>query len=134
MADKKSKRSRNTVKGDNIGGVVGDNGKVEAGKIVGGDELNVSPSQKPNDPFAEVYAAIAKRPADDTVDKEEILEAVELIRAEIETQDQVDETRVMRRLRNLGRMAPDILDVVLATISNPVNGFTEVLRDRKSVV
>jgi hypothetical protein len=34
-----------------------------------------------------------------------------------------DETRVSRHLRNIKRMAPDILVVVLATIGNSAAGF-----------
>lgn len=39
-----------------------------------------------------------------------------------------DETRVSRHLRNIKRMAPEILDVVLATIGIPAAGFGMVAR------
>jgi hypothetical protein len=42
--------------------------------------------------------------------------------------EQVSESFVRERLRNLQRMAPDILDVVVATFANPVAGAGMVIK------
>jgi hypothetical protein len=48
---------------------------------------------------------------------------IQEVREELEKQDEADESFILRRLRNIGRMAPDILEVTLATITNPILGF-----------
>jgi hypothetical protein len=45
------------------------------------------------------------------------------VKSEAEKGDQVDERFLTRHLRNIQRMAPDILEVVLATLTNPAAGF-----------
>jgi len=46
---------------------------------------------------------------------------------ELQKEDQkgpdADETRVARSLRNIKRMVPDIIEVILTTICNPEAGF-----------
>ncbi|HBY08693.1 MAG TPA: hypothetical protein DEH22_13260 [Chloroflexi bacterium] len=50
------------------------------------------------------------------------------IKAEDEKGDQAEESFIARRLRNIQRMAPDILEVMLATIANPAAGFGMVAK------
>ncbi len=40
----------------------------------------------------------------------------------------LDETFLGRRFRNIARMAPDILDVVVATVASPLGGLGVVLK------
>jgi hypothetical protein len=56
-------------------------------------------------------------------DKADLKEEIQEIRQELTKKRQADEGLIMRRLRNSGRMAPDILEVTLATIINPMAGF-----------
>jgi len=48
---------------------------------------------------------------------------VQELQAEVAKGDEADEDFLARRLRNIQRMAPDILEVALATLSNPAVGF-----------
>jgi hypothetical protein len=48
---------------------------------------------------------------------------IEELRQELGKKGKANEGSLMRRLRNIGRMAPDILEVTLATIANPIAGF-----------
>ena len=45
------------------------------------------------------------------------------VKQELAKNEQADETLLMQRLRHIGKMAPDILEVALATITNPIAGF-----------
>ena len=54
--------------------------------------------------------------------------AVEEIAAEDQKGEDADESFIARRLRNIQRIAPDILDVVMATIANPAAGFGMVAK------
>jgi hypothetical protein len=73
--------------------------------------------------FQVVYDQIAERPDTTPAQKDDIKAEVEDIEIEVKKGDAVDESFLARRLRSLERMAPDILDVVLATLSNPAAGL-----------
>lgn len=71
----------------------------------------------------QIYTAIQERPDTDPLDKDDLKALVDEIKAEDDKGDQADESFIARRMRNIQRMAPDILEVVIATIVNPVAGF-----------
>ena len=52
---------------------------------------------------------------------------VEDIQQEVAKKEDADESFLTRRFRNIKRMAPDILDVVLTTLANPRAGFSAVV-------
>ena len=62
-------------------------------------------------------------------DLEDATAEIEELKQEIAKGDEADETFLKRRLRNLARMAPDILDVVTATLANPALGLDMVIRN-----
>jgi len=76
----------------------------------------------------QIYTAIAERPNTDPLDKEDLKALVDEIKAEDDKGDQADESFIARRMRNIQRMAPDILEVIIATITNPVAGFGMVAK------
>jgi len=76
--------------------------------------------------FEAIYARIETGQAT-SVEKEVLKTEVEDVEAAIKN-PKVDENFVSRRLRNIGRMAPDILDVILATITSPAAGLGMVGR------
>ncbi len=53
---------------------------------------------------------------------------MEEIKTEVEKGAQASESFLTSRLRNIQRMAPDILDVVLATLANPTSGLATAVR------
>lgn len=58
--------------------------------------------------------------------KKDVSEELKEVETELKKGEQADESFLMRRLRNIGRMAPDILDVMLSTFANPVAGLGKV--------
>jgi hypothetical protein len=57
-------------------------------------------------------------------DKQDLKADIKELKVEAEKGDQADDSFIMRRLRNIQRMTPDILEVVLAALTNPAAGFT----------
>lgn len=78
--------------------------------------------------FLPIYQAIEER-KDLTPDAKADLKAeIQDVEAEVKKGEQADETFLARRLRNIRRIAPDILDVVTATLTNPTAGFSLIAR------
>ena len=78
--------------------------------------------------FARLYEAINNRPDDPNVDKEEIWETIQKIESESEKQGQANVSKLERWVTYLSSIAPDIVDVILASLGGPVSGFTAVLK------
>ncbi|HEX6383770.1 MAG TPA: hypothetical protein VF177_03775 [Anaerolineae bacterium] len=77
--------------------------------------------------FDIVYRRIEERPEHSDVDKEDIVAEVQRIEKEAAKKEQANPNRLESWLRNLANMAPDILDVMAASLGGPVSGTTAVL-------
>lgn len=77
--------------------------------------------------FDELYAKIETRPETPTADREDLKAEVKEIQSTVteaaEKNERVDEGFLARRFRNIARMAPDMLDVIVATLGNPLAGL-----------
>ena len=113
-------RDKKVVVGER-GVVVG--GNVSNSNIVTGDGNLVNLEQA----FAPVYEAI-ERKALHPEQKADLKADVKEIEAEAAKGDKADEGFLARRLRNLRRMAPDILDVMIASMGGPVSAGTAILK------
>lgn len=78
--------------------------------------------------FAEIYDEIRAREADPNVEQVEIVTTVNNIEQEVEKGSQASDQKVARWLGFLSEMAPDIYDVVVATLANPLVGISETIR------
>ncbi len=76
----------------------------------------------------QILAKIEKQPDLHPDDKADLKAAVQEIQEEDGKGNEADESFIARRLRNIRRTAPDILEVVLTTIGNPSAGFGLVAR------
>ena len=115
------------VKVDKGGVFVG--GDVQDSNIVTGDHNQVGNQDSTREVlFTEVIKKIEQRPNTSPEDKEDLKANVVEIKAEAEKGEQADESFLSRRLRNIERIAPDIADVVLATLTNPVAGFSMIIK------
>ena len=124
------------VTGDNVNQVGGD--QIEVGDISGSSGIAIGreaqahvqhgvSGQELARIFATVYQKIEQRPEDPDVDREEIVAEVQRIEKEAAKNEQASPNRLERWLRNLANMAPDILDVIAASLGGPVSGATAVL-------
>jgi hypothetical protein len=105
---------------DSKGVAIGREAQATVTEGIGGGELALL--------FAPVYRQIQDRPADSDVDKEELSETVKKIEAESARGEDANPNRVERWLKYVALMAPDIFDVVAATLLNPAAGVAAVIR------
>jgi hypothetical protein len=77
--------------------------------------------------FDQLYSNIDARTDTPPADKEDIKAEVKEIQATVTEAEQknekVDEGFLSRRFRNIARMAPDVLDVIVVTLGNPLAGL-----------
>ena len=78
--------------------------------------------------FDLLEAKINARPEDPNVDKQEIRDQVNQIKAEAAQGEQANANKLERWIQNLFRMAPDIVDVIAASLGGPVSGVTTVIQ------
>lgn len=123
MAKRKSKD--NISAGDNsivVGGnVQGSNIVVGNNNRVGNTTINLSML------FDEIHR---KLDADKTIEpetKKEVRADLKEMQAELE-KPEPDESFLARRVRNIRKMAPDIADIALETLKNPISGVVEVIK------
>jgi predicted transport protein len=116
----------NTGGGAYIGGAVNTGG----GKFIGRDDYSQSglDGEDVKQLFDTLYTTIDVKTNLTKADKADLKQEIEELRQELTKKAQADETFLMRHLRNIGRMAPDILEVTIATITNPVAGFGMVAK------
>jgi hypothetical protein len=134
MTERKFKNNRGRNK--QIGGdqnVI--QGNISGGVIVQGRGANVAVQQSSgiNEEqlslvFEKMYQAIQSRPDDPNIDKEELSETVQRIEQEVKKGDQANDSKLKRWMESLNKMAPDIVDVILASLGGPVSGLTAVLK------
>jgi hypothetical protein len=103
------------IRGDNVAIAAGRGAEATAAKGLNGPQIAAR--------FRPIYDAIEARPGTSSEDRADILAEVEEIQSWVSRGDDADESFLSRRLRNLKRMAPDILELVLATMANPAAGL-----------
>lgn len=104
-------------------------GDVQHSNLITGDHDQVGDGGNGREAlFAELLQKIEQRPDTPPEDRADLKANVAEIKAEAAKGDQADETFLSRRLRNIERIAPDIADVVLATLANPAGGFAMVVK------
>lgn len=133
MAKKESKKkteSGNISIGGSIGSgaAVGHGTSVKADNIAGRDIIIGANAKDITDAFAQLYAAIEAKSFPSETAAQDVREAVEIIEAENEKGEEANEKVVRLSFRTLARMAPDILDVAIATFANPLLGISTVVK------
>jgi hypothetical protein len=78
--------------------------------------------------FERIYARIQERPTAPDVEKEEIVDTVQRIEGEVAKGEEANTSKLERWLKTLAQMAPDIFDVVAATLTSPAAGIATVIR------
>ena len=77
--------------------------------------------------FDQLYGAIDIRAKSSPAEKEDLKAEVKEIQSTITEaaakNEKVDESFLSRRFRNIARMAPDVLNVIVATLGNPLAGL-----------
>ena len=77
--------------------------------------------------FEQLYTAIEANVKTSLANKEDLKAEVEEIQSAVteavQKNEKVEESFLSRRFRNIARVAPDVLDVIVATLGNPLAGL-----------
>ena len=131
--------SRSEVGGDMIGGdrvdtgggaYIGGSVNTGGGAFVGRDQ-NITYGMSAGQVarlFEAIYSRIETHPKLDEIDRIDLKTDVQEIQQEVVKGESADESFLARRLRNIQRTAPDILEVVLSALTSPAAGFAAVVR------
>ena len=123
------RRGRKSGAGISINGNVDTGGgDIAAGDIQKGDVYQshgVNASEL-KELFLPIYRLIDEKKALPAEDREDLKTMVGEIQAEAGKGKARDETFIERQLRNIARMAPDILEVTLHTIASPALGLASL--------
>ena len=116
----------NTGGGAYVGGSV----KTNGGKFVGRDDYSTSGASATEmaQAFTAIYAAIEARPNTGIADKADLKAEVQEVQTEAVKGDAANEDFLARHMRNIRRMAPDILEVMVDTLAGPTRGVATIIR------
>lgn len=102
-----------SVQGSNI--VIGNN------NTVANSSVNIAPL------FDEIYKKLDVRQDLNPQEKEDVHAELKEVQLELE-KPEPDESFLARRFRNVKRMAPDIAEVAMETLKNPISGVVEIIK------
>ena len=77
--------------------------------------------------FSGLNQKIERRANTSSEQQEDLKSNVSEIQAEAEKGDQANESFLAQRIRNIQKIAPDIAEVVIATLTNPAAGFAALI-------
>jgi hypothetical protein len=127
---KKKQESGSILIGGSVGPgtAVGHGASVKADNIAGRDIIIGANAKDISDAFAHLYAAIEAKSFPSEAAAQEVREAVEIIEAENEKGQEANEKVVRLSFRTLAQMAPDILEVAVATFTSPLLGISMIVK------
>jgi hypothetical protein len=135
--DKKTNISGDQVSGNkttvNTGGgaYVGGNVNVSGGsKFIGRDDNSTTglSAKEVAQLFDSIYQKIDAKANLDPSDKEDLKTTAQDVQAEVAKGEEANENSLARHLRNIKRIAPDILEVIVNTFADPALGVATVVR------
>ena len=125
MAEKKNKKKNGLSAGD---GSIVIGGSVQGSNIVMGNHntvfnqsVNIAPL------FQSIYHYVDTHPKLQAGKKQDAKEELKEIETALE-EPKPDENFILRRFRNLNRMAPEIVEVAIETLKNPIGGVAEIIK------
>jgi hypothetical protein len=125
MAEKMNKK-KNGLSAGNGSIVIG--GNVQGSNIVMGNHNTVSNQSVNIAPlFQSIYHYVDTHPKLQAGKKQDAKEELKEIETALE-EPKPDENFILRRFRNLNRMAPEIVEVAFETLKNPISGVAEIIK------
>jgi hypothetical protein len=114
------------ITGENVVGSINAGGRAKV-------DITQSSVHKTDDPsferlFELLEERIKARPEDPNVEKQEIQQQVSQIKGEAAQGEKANQNKLERWIRNLAGMAPDIVDVMAASLGGPLSGITAVIQ------
>ena len=123
MAGKKKRNGSSAGDGSIVIGGNVDRSNIVSGNnnVVSNQSINIAPL------FETIYHFVETHPKLQAGKKQDAIEELKEIQTALE-EPKPDESFLARRFRNLNRMAPDIMEVAIETLKNPVGGVAEVIK------
>ena len=126
MSKKKKDLPSINIEGENVVGSIDASGHAKV-------DVSQSSVHKTEDAnfeklFELLEERIKARPEDPNVDKREIQEQVKQIKAEAAQGENANQNKLERWIRTLAGMAPDVVDVMVASLGGPISGITAVIQ------
>ena len=114
------------------------NGENAIGNITASGHARLSVSQKKvtqpapspelTNLFSQIYQELKSRPVNPAINKTIIRQQVKLIENETSKGEKADQSKLGHLFEFLEQIAPDIVDVFIASLGGPVSGFSVVLK------
>lgn len=124
MADKNKKK--NNVRANHGGISIG--GNVTGSNVIQGNNNRVSIQNVNIAPlFESIYHFVETHPKLQEGKKQDAIAELQEIQTALE-ESNPDENFITRRFRNIKRMAPDIVEVAMETLKNPMGGVAEIIK------
>ncbi len=103
-------------------------GDVTGSNIVQGNHNVIAHQTIQLNPFFQtIYKVVEEHPTLTPSQKEDVKAELEEVKSALE-EKQPDMSFLARRFRNLKRMSPDIVDVAMETLKNPMSGVAEIIK------
>ena len=124
--EKRASNNKSSVRVGNISDVSG-SVNIAGGDITTNQTINGLSAAEIKQLFDQLYTAIETRAGTSSAAQEDLKAEVKEIQSTVteaaKKNEKVDEGFLSRHFRNIARMAPDILDVVVSTLGNPLAGL-----------
>jgi len=126
MSKNKKDQPSVNITGENVVGSINASGRAKV-------DVTQSSVHKTEDAnfeklFELLEEKIKARPEDPNVDKQEIQAQVDQIKNEAAQGEKANPNKLERWIRNLAGMAPDIVDVMAASLGGPITGLAAVIQ------
>lgn len=127
MTKKKSSKDEDVNTGVDRNVTASGQGAIAVGGDVSESSLNTGDnntiSLRVEQAFSPIYEKIDADPKLSPEQKSDLKADTKDVETELKKGEQADESFLARRLRSIKNMAPDILEVILTTMGNPVAGL-----------
>lgn len=114
-----------SIKGQNVIGMINASGSA---RVNVGQQIIHQVSPEMEKLFKRAHKRIKVRPEDPKVDPARLENQVKKIEAEAAKGEAADPSKLERWMKTLAKMAPDIMEVMAASLAGPVAGFTVVFK------
>lgn len=107
---------------------VGSNAAVAAGRAAKASVTNTESVSSAVIWKAQIYQVIDSSPDISQAEKEDLKQQIEKINYEIQKGSKAETGRLEKLINTVGIMAPDIFEVIVATLANPLTGIGLVIK------
>lgn len=125
MSKSRGQNSSMSINGQNVIGAINASGSAR----VNVDQMIIHQATPEMEKlFKRAHKHIKVRPEDAKVDQAKLENQVKKIEAEAAKGEAADRSKLERWLKTLAKMAPDIVEVMAASLAGPVTGFAVVFK------